>query len=159
MNCFLSNEYRLAQRAAWSVSRAARSKPELIKPYIKNLVAQLQRKDVHNAVIRNSIRVLEDIEIPEEFHAEVMNACFAFIEKPSTPAAIKAFSLTALFNLSKQYPEIKQELQLIIQERIDGETAAFKSRGKNILKSIANNLNPNKNDHTSQKIRNRSRAV
>jgi hypothetical protein len=80
---------------------------------------------------------LEDIEIPEEYHADVMNACFGFIEKPSTPVAIKAFSLTTLGNLSKYYPEIKQELKLIIEDRIDTETAAFKSRAKKILKSFS----------------------
>lgn len=136
MDCFLSNEYRLAQRAAWSVSWAARSKPALIMPYIKDIAAQLQRTDVHNAVIRNSMRVLEDVDIPEVYHGGVMNACFAFIEKPSTPAAIKAFSLTTLYNLTKYYPEIKQELQLIIQEKMDNETAAFKSRAKKILKLL-----------------------
>src|SRR3954454_544962 len=136
INCFLTNEYRLAQRAAWSVSWAARKKPELIKRYIKDLVAQLSRTDVHDAVIRNSVRVLEEIEIPEELHGNVMNACFAFIEKPSTPVAIKAFSLTTLFNLSKFYPEIKNELKLIIENNWNNETAAFKSRGKKILKAL-----------------------
>jgi len=37
MHCFLSNEYRLAQRAAWTVSEAAQNDPQLIKPYIKDL--------------------------------------------------------------------------------------------------------------------------
>lgn len=133
MQCFMSGEYRLAQRAAWSVSWAAEKNPEMIRPYIKDLVSQMQRTDVHDSVIRNSVRVLELIEIPEEFHGEVMNACFHFIETPSTPAAIKAFSLTTLFNLSKQYPEIRSELKLIIEERWDTETAAFRSRGKRIL--------------------------
>jgi len=136
MDCFMSNEYRLAQRAAWSVSWAARQKPQMIEPYIKDLVTVLKKKDIHNAVIRNSVRVLEDIEIPEKFHGAVMNACFNFIETSATPVAIKAFSLTTLFNLSKAYPEIKQELKLIIEERWDTETAAFKSRGRKILKAI-----------------------
>jgi len=136
MQCFMSGEYRLAQRAAWSVSWAAEKNPEMIRPYIKDLVSQMQRTNVHDSVIRNSVRVLELIEIPEEFHGEVMNACFHFIETPSTPAAIKAFSLTTLFNLSKQYPEIRSELKLIIEERWDTETAAFRSRGKKILKQI-----------------------
>jgi hypothetical protein len=133
MQCFMDNEYRLAQRAAWSVAWAAKRKPEMITPHIKDLVAQLQRKDVHNAVIRNSVRILEQIEIPEKFHGEVMNACFGFIETPATPAAIKAFSLTTLYNLSKKYPEIGPELKLIIEEKWDTETAAFRSRGKKIL--------------------------
>jgi hypothetical protein len=136
IKCFLDKEYRVAQRAAWSVSWAARQRPEMIEPYVKELVAQLERKDVHNAVIRNTVRILEDIKIPTEFHGEVMNACFNFIEKPATPIAIKAFSLSTLFNLSKYYPDIKHELKLIIEENWDTETAAFRARGKKILKAI-----------------------
>ena len=136
MKCFLSNEYRLAQRAAWSVSWAAEQKPELIKPYIKDLVDVLERKDVHNAVIRNSVRVLQKIEIPEALHGELMNSCFRFIESPSTPIAIKVFSLTTLHNLSAYYPEIKPELKLLIEELWPHETAAFKSRGRKILQQM-----------------------
>ncbi len=139
MQCFLDKEYRVAQRAAWSVSWASRQKPEMIEPYIKTLVEQLKRKDVHQAVIRNTVRIFEELELPKAFHGEVMNACFYFIEEPSTPVAIKSFSLTILFNLSKQYPEIKNELRLIIEERWDTETAAFKARGKKILKSFKTN--------------------
>lgn len=143
MQCFLDKEYRVAQRAAWSVSWAARQKPEMIEPYIKTLVSQLTRKDVHQAVIRNSVRILEDLEIPKTFHGEVMNACFNFIEEPSTPVAIKTFSLTILFNLSKLYPEIKNELKLIIEERWDTEAAAFRARSKKILKSLKKNNSGN----------------
>jgi hypothetical protein len=138
MRCFLSNEYRLAQRAAWSVSWAAQNDPQLIKPYIKDLVAQLSRKDVHHAVIRNGVRILQQVEIPQPLHGELMNNCFRLIESPLTPAAIKAFSLTTVFNLSKLYPEIKQELKLIIEERWNDETAAFKTRAKKILKALQN---------------------
>lgn len=137
MKCFLSNEYRLAQRAAWSVSWASRQKTALIFPFIKDLVAQLRRTDVHPAVIRNAVRVLEAIDIPEEFHGEVMDACFHLITTHSSPVAIKAFSLTTLYNLSKIYPEIKPELQMIIEDNFENETAAFKSRGKKILQQMA----------------------
>jgi hypothetical protein len=136
MQYFLNEEYRLAQRAAWSVSWAARKKPEMISPHIKDLVSVLNKTDVHDAVIRNSVRVLQEIEIPEKFHGEVMDACFQFIEKPSTPVAIKVFSLTTLFNLSKHYPEIKPELKLIIEDCWKNETAAFKSRAKKILSKL-----------------------
>lgn len=136
MQCFLDKEYRVAQRAAWSVSIAAQHKAEIIQPYIPTLVAQLQNKQAHDAVIRNSVRILQQVEIPEALHGEVMNACFQFVETPATPAAIKAFSLTTLYNLSKLYPEIKPELKLIIEELWDNETAAFKSRGKKILSNL-----------------------
>lgn len=136
MNCYTDEDYRLSQRAAWSVSWAAKNKPVMIEPYIGVLVKRLQEPGVHPAVIRNAVRVLEYIKIPAQYHGDVMNTCFNFIENPVTPAAIKAFSLTVLFNLSKQYDEIKTELQLIIEERWDTETAAFKSRGRKILQKI-----------------------
>jgi hypothetical protein len=139
MNCFLDNEYRLAQRAAWSVSWAARKNPSMISPHIKDLVSVLHKKNVHEAVIRNSVRVLQEIEIPEKYHGEVMDACFQFIESPATAVAIKAFSLTTLFNLSRQYPEIIPELKLIIEDKLEHETAAFKSRARKILFQIERN--------------------
>jgi hypothetical protein len=136
MKCFLDDEYRLAQRAAWSVGWAARQNPQMIQPHIKDLVSVLCKKNVHDAVIRNSVRILQEIEIPEEFHGEVMDACFQFLERPSTPVAIKVFSLTALFNLSKHYPEIKPELKLIIEDNLEHETVAFRARVKRVLPKL-----------------------
>ncbi len=136
MQCFLSNEYRLAQRAAWSVSWAAEKNAAIIQPYIKDLVGQLLRTDVHDAVKRNSVRVLQKIKIPENVHGELMNNCFMLIESNATAVAIKAFALTTLFNLYKIYPEIKTELKLIIEERWNHESIAFKQRAKKILAAL-----------------------
>lgn len=110
--------------------------------YLKDIVAQLQRTDVHPAVVRNSVRVLQSIDIPVELHGEVMNACFGFIEVPATLVAIKAFALTTLYNLSRHYPDIQHELQIIIEERMDKETAAFASRGKKILQQLQKRKTP-----------------
>ena len=136
IDCFTSGDTRLTQRAAWSLSWVAQKNPEAIQPYIDIIVSQISRPEAHDAVIRNSLRILEDIEIPEQFHGEVLNACFDFIQKKHTAVAIKAFSLHVIFNLSKLYPEIRNELKLVIQENIEFETAAFRSRGKKLLAKL-----------------------
>ena len=59
IDCFLDTEYRVAQRAAWSVGLAARKKPAWMAPHIKTLVAQLLRTDVHNAVTFGSKIVMQ----------------------------------------------------------------------------------------------------
>lgn len=130
---FTGDDIRMAQMASWSLSYAVRKSPHIIQPYLKELIEQLQKKDKHNAVIRNTVRILQDIEIPEQFHGMLMDSCFGFIEQPKTPVAIKAFSLTVLFNLSKIYPDIKQELILVIEENMHHAAPAFKSRGSKIL--------------------------
>ena len=63
-----------------------------------------------------------------------MTICFNYIQSNDIAVAIKAFSLTVLQNLSKDYPEILHELKTIIDERWEHETMAFKSRAKKILK-------------------------
>lgn len=133
MDCFLTPEYRISQRTAWSLSHAAQHKPALITPYLETLVKQLSRTDVHNSVIRNSLRTLQYMEVPEKLHGDLMNVCFDFVQSPFAPAAVKAFSLTILEKLCNQYPEIRQELQLIIKERWEMETPAFRARAKKML--------------------------
>ena len=132
---FINDEYRVVQRAAWPVSYCVIAYPTLIRKHWSKLVKNLQKKDLHTAVKRNSVRLLQDISIPEKYQGEIMDICFRYIESPTETVAVKAFSLTVLENLSKKYPEILPELKLLINERLPYETAAFRSRAKKILKS------------------------
>ncbi len=135
IDCLLSTDTIIAQRAAWSIGWSAKLDINSILPFLHLVIPLIERKDVHDAVIRNTMLVLESIDIPEVYHGIVMNGCFNFIENPATAPAIKAYSMTTVYNLSKHYPEILQELKTIIENNWDNETPAFKSRGKKILKS------------------------
>jgi hypothetical protein len=133
MKLFFKGEYRITQRAAWPMSNCVIRHPVLINPYFKPLLNNLARKDVPIAVIRNTVRLLQDVNIPKIYHGLVMNACFEFIQSMETAIAVKAFSLTILSNLSMEYPEIRGELKLIIEEQWENSTAAFRSRARKIL--------------------------
>jgi hypothetical protein len=133
MQLFLKGEYRVTQRAAWPLSICVENHPELITPYFKQILPLLKKPDAHIAVVRNVVRLLQYVDIPKRYHGQVMNDCFEFIAGNDTPAAIKAFSLTILENLSVTYPDIKPELRLIIEERWPHETPAFHSRARKIL--------------------------
>ncbi|MDI9365407.1 MAG: hypothetical protein QM541_10680 [Flavobacterium sp.] len=134
MACFASNDYRLSQRASWCVNWAAKKYPQMLEPYIDLLVERLQMPNANASVQRNALKILNDTNIPKQHHGNLMTICFAFIEEPKTATAVKAFSLHMLRKLSKFYPEILPELQLIIEDRINNETPAFKSAAKQILK-------------------------
>ena len=133
---FFGKEYRITQRAAWPLSYCVRAHPELIRPYFKRLLDNLKRKDIPVAVVRNTVRLLQDVDIPKKFHGQVMSTCFDFIQSVETPVAVKAFSLTILSNLAGSYPEIRSELKLIIEEQWEHSTPAFRSRAKKILKGL-----------------------
>lgn len=133
---FLNDEYRVVQRAGWPLSYAVSAHPKFIQKHFSKLLKNLQKPGLHNAVRRNTVRLLQDVNIPQKFQGQVMDLCFDYINSPTEAIAVKAFALTILDNLSQQYPEIKPELKTIIEDRWDYETAAFRSRAKKILKRL-----------------------
>ncbi len=82
VDLFLNDEYRVVQRAGWPSSHVAIAHPILIKKHFSKLLKNLKKPGIHDAVKRNTVRLLEEIEIPEKFHGEVMNFCFDYIISP-----------------------------------------------------------------------------
>ncbi|MEO6314021.1 MAG: hypothetical protein ABIU63_03175 [Chitinophagaceae bacterium] len=132
---FLSDEYRLVQHAAWPISYTVIAHPQLIKKHFSKLIRNLSKPGIHNAVKRNTLRLLQEVEIPEKFHGLLMDACFKYIAVPGEAIAVKAFSLTVLEKLAKHYPEIIPEIQLLIADNYDRASPAFRSRANKFLKS------------------------
>lgn len=134
MRLFFIGEYRLTQRTAWPMSYCVINYPELIKPYYPKLIRLLKEPGIHDAVTRNIVRMLQEVEIPEKYQGEIMTICFDFVSNPNAPVAVKAFSLTILEHLASKYHEIIPELKLIIEERWEHEKPAFRQRAKRIIK-------------------------
>jgi hypothetical protein len=133
---FLNDKYRVVQRAAWPVSYCVIAHPNFISKHWGRFIKNLQKPNLHNAVKRNSIRLLQNIAIPQKYQGQIMNICFKYVESTAEAVAIKAFSLTVLSNLAQQYPEILPEIKLLIEEQLGRQTAAFKSRAKVFLKEV-----------------------
>ncbi len=136
VDLFVSNDKIIAQRSGWPLSYIAIENPQLARKHIGKLLKNLKKKGIHAAVKRNTIRLLQNVTIPEKYQGDVMNICFDYIQSNVEKPAIKAFSLAVLYNLSKQYPEIQQELKTIIEDRQDFESAAFNARARHILKRL-----------------------
>lgn len=133
---FLTGEYRVTQRAAWPISYCVEIHPAFIKKNFAKLISNLQRPNRHNAVKRNTVRLLQYVDIPKKLQGRVMDICFGYVASPGEAVAVKAFSLTVLGNLAKLYPDIIPEIKLLIEEQLPNQTAAFKSRAKHFLTEI-----------------------
>ena len=134
---FLHDKYRVVQRSAWPVSFCVIAHPSFLNRHWKGFIKNLQKPILHDAVKRNSVRLLQDIAIPERYQGEIMNICFSWLESPSETLAVKVFSMTVVGKLAKQYPEIIPELILLIEDQLPRQTAGFKSRAKKVLKELA----------------------
>lgn len=136
INLFLGSEYRVTERATWAITHCAEKYPSLILPHLKTIVPQLE-KPIPTAVKRNIIRVFQWIEIPENLQGRIAEICFRFLCSKDEAIAVKVFSMTVLHNLSKEHPDLKNELRIAIEEQMPYASAGFKSRGKKILKALA----------------------
>lgn len=130
---FLTGEYRITQRAAWPLGYCIEAHPAFIKKHFAKLINNLRKPDVHNAIKRNTIRLLQCVDIPDKFQGQVMDICFGYVASPTEAVAIKAFSLTVLSKLAVLYPEILPEIKLLIEAQMPHQTAAFKSRAKHFF--------------------------
>ena len=133
---FLHDEYRVVQRSAWPVSHAVIAHPEFIKDHWAAFITNLKKPNLHDSVKRNSIRLLQYINIPKKYQGEIMNICFSYLESPTEALAIKVFSMSVLLKLAKLYPEIMTELKIIIEDQLPGQSAGFKSRAKKVLSQL-----------------------
>jgi hypothetical protein len=82
------------------------------------------------------------MDIPEEYEGMAYDYGMEILLDPHAPIAVKAYSIQILQNIARKFPELKQELIQVVQDRMEFETPAFRSRGKRMLKEFnLNNMN------------------
>jgi len=135
MNCFFSKDKRLCQKTAWPMLHIALKNEKLIKPYYKNLVDNLNQPH-HDAVIRNTVRLFQDVDIPSSLEGKLYDRCFHYLVDSNYPTAIKAFSISILEKTADKFPELKHELISAIEDQFDHCTIGFQNRASKIIKRL-----------------------
>lgn len=133
MGLFLGDIYRITQRAGWPLSNCIEKHPELIKPYFAKLLKQLEREDVHVAVRRNVVRLLQFVDIPKRYEGRIFEACYELLADPEQAVAVRCFSMTVAAKVAKDSPELLDELRLIATKYPQVATAGFRSRMRSVL--------------------------
>lgn len=133
MSLFLGDVYRITQRAGWPLSNCIKKHPELIKPYFAKLLKQLERDDVHVAVRRNVVRLLQFVEIPKRYQGKIFDACYNLLADPAQPVAVRCFSMTVAANIAEDQPELMDELRLVATKHPQVITAGIRSRMRRVL--------------------------
>ena len=67
---FLYDEYRVTQRAGWPMSYIASAHPQLVKKHLAKLIAHLQNHKLHDTVKRNTVRLLQFVEMLLQYESK-----------------------------------------------------------------------------------------
>jgi hypothetical protein len=133
---FLGGPYRITQRAAWPLSYCVQFHPELIRPHLKAILQNLKRPGASDSVKRNTIRLLQFIEIPKRLHGLTATVCFQLFQNQKEAIAIRVFSMTVLAQIARDQPALKNELKIMIEDQLPYAAPAFVARSRKILKQL-----------------------
>ena len=134
MECMLLDDPEIARRAAWALSFCFREHPFLFNKHVATLVEIMNSKTCHVAVKRCATQSLEGMEIPEDLEGLAYDYGMSILTDPNEAIAVKAYCIQILQNIADKFPELKQELIQVVEDRMPFETPAFRSRGKRMLK-------------------------
>lgn len=121
--------------ASWIMTYVFEKNPDLISPYW-SVCIDLLKNNTTNSIKRNITRSLQDIDIPQKYHAELIDIGFRFILNPKEDIAIRAFTLKMLLNFTTEYPEIKNELVESVKMIMPNASKGLNHRCKMVLNSI-----------------------
>lgn len=133
----LDKNQLVSNRAMWVVNHCADLEPGRIKPFHVKLIHHLKQNNIHSGVVRGILRLFQEHPVPKKQESFMLNQCFAYTQNPSEAIAVRVFAMSVIYNISKPYPDLLNELSAVLTQLINyDESAGIKSRAKSILKEI-----------------------
>ena len=104
----------------------------IVDPYIDKLIDTLNT-ECHDAVKRCIFKMFQYTSFNEKQTGRVVDTAFRHVENRSNAIAIRVFAMTTLYNITKTYPELYDELVACISANLSEESAGFKNRAGKII--------------------------
>lgn len=126
-----SNGY-VANRAGWVVEKCAAQYPELLHPYLDEIMDYLPGIP-YGGLRRLMLKVLTLLPPSEERMGELVNLCLDWLESPGEKVAVKVYSMEILRQFCYREPELIPEFLSIIENHYERNSFAFQSRANKIF--------------------------
>jgi hypothetical protein len=136
INTYLEGPYRRTQRLAGAVTQIATETPALLKPHFKRIIDALNDPHASTALKRNTIRMFQFVPVPGNRQGELIDICFRYLQDKNETIAVKVFSMSVLELLTSNYPELRRELRIVLEDQLTYAGPAFRSRGFKVLKKL-----------------------
>jgi len=90
----------------------------------------------HKGIKRDLWRILSSLELDEDLAGEVFERGILIVRSSAQEVAVRAHAMKVLLNVTKNYPELVDELDLILNDLMIDASAGVKARAKNYRKEI-----------------------
>jgi hypothetical protein len=134
-NFIYSDDPRLAMRSCWIIDNASEEFPDLLSDKLPELISTLISTK-NGSLKRHFTRILCRYQIPEQYLAAVINRSFELLA-PTEPISVRVFAMQLLFNITRQVPDLRGELILVIESLMEvGGSAGFTNRAGKLIRQL-----------------------
>lgn len=124
-----------AMRFLWMIGGLVEFDPERVAPAVPYFFSKQHTIKVPN-YDRSLAKFCWLAGIPEEIEGEVVDALFQWILDPKVITTTKTFAVQALYNQTQKYPDLKNELRIVIEDQLDKNGSSFEKRAGKILAEL-----------------------
>ena len=124
-----------AWKAIWIMDKIHDIRPELIRPYLKPMLENVQQLR-QSGQKRHILKLLSLNPLPEEPTGSFINYCFDLLQSKSEPISGRVHAMQILYNITFEIPEFKNELRIVIEDVMIEGTPGIRSRGSKLLQTL-----------------------
>lgn len=135
MEICLGKEAILGARASRLAKRIQLSDWDCFLPWLPEMLAKWDEIP-HSGAKREILRTIRDFtQWPTERIGEIADLAFRALDDPNQSIAVHVYALDVCIRVTKQFPELEDELEAIIHRRMPERTPAFNHRAKKWLET------------------------
>ena len=110
----LSNRNPKSWRAPWVICQAMHKNDSRIEPYFEAFVKAIEgKKDGYQ---RELLKIINKMDIPEEFEGILFDKCSAIWEIPKKSPATRIVAFKIMLEIAHKYPDLKNEIAFLTQK-------------------------------------------
>jgi hypothetical protein len=131
----LLDDEKASERCLWLFGDLSEIKPELLHIHLENLFKFYQSTNIRG-FDRSLAKWFMNCGIPENIEGEITDQLFKWLTDLDTDVSVKNYSMTALYNLTTSYPDIRNELLTTLKHQMPNQPVSFVKRAQSILKNL-----------------------
>lgn len=131
----LDAEHPIGMRFTWLLGHILEADSQRIRPIV-TYCFENRDKWTFPGIKRTLAKMLWLTGVPEEIEGLVVDELFKWILDPKVKVAVKVYGIDALYNMVLKYPDLEEELLIVIDDQWDKNSVAFRARGKRVLKAL-----------------------
>lgn len=131
----LDEEGKVPMYFTWLLGEIVEKAPEMLVPVLPELFERRKQTNIQG-YRRSLAKWMYHAGLPAGLEGEALDALFLWARDPAAQVSIVRFALLVLCGVAENYPDLRPELRLVLEEQRDLRTKNFQKQVDGILSKL-----------------------